>query len=127
MTIRRVAYLGPAPAFARAGRFGSRCSGPPTLGTGQLLSTHASSHKELAEFQNRIIAQTEGRGPMLRTVGYAAPRIASALRSVGGEVVAAPEGFVVEGDKGPLRLGEEPRAEAWALHLQQAGEVRSTV
>ena len=46
--------------------------------------------------------------------GYAAPRIAQNLESNGGNLLAPPEGFVVQGIEGPLRDGELERAAAWA-------------
>lgn len=49
--------------------------------------------------------------------GYAAPRIARSLQGSGGHLLAPPEGFVVEGTKGPLREGELARAARWAKGL----------
>ncbi len=61
---------------------------------------------------------TAGRNPamrlLLRTTGYAAPRIAKALEAKGGRLVAPPEGFIVADKEGPLRPGELERARAWA-------------
>ncbi|MBN1659105.1 MAG: flavodoxin [Anaerolineae bacterium] len=49
--------------------------------------------------------------------GYAAPRIAQKLEASGGKLIAPPEGFVVEGIKGPLKDGELERAARWAKGL----------
>jgi hypothetical protein len=49
--------------------------------------------------------------------GSAAGRIAHRLRQHGYEIVAPPQGFVVEGTEGPLRLGELERAQTWARGL----------
>jgi len=46
--------------------------------------------------------------------GYAAGRIAKGLKKQGGTLVVPPEGFFVEGTKGPLKEGELERAAAWA-------------
>ncbi len=49
--------------------------------------------------------------------GGAALRIARSLRRHGYEVVAEPEGFLVEDISGPLREGERVRAKAWGARL----------
>ena len=46
--------------------------------------------------------------------GYAADKIANDLASHGVTLIVAPEGFFVEGKKGPLEAGELERAAAWA-------------
>jgi flavodoxin len=61
-----------------------------------------------------IDEQTFGLRLLMRTIGYAAPRIASALERKGGVLAAPPEGFIVEGKEGPLRGSEEIRARSWA-------------
>ena len=53
-------------------------------------------------------------GPM---VGGAARGIGRRLGRRGYELVAEPEGFIVEGDAGQLRPGERERARAWAAEL----------
>lgn len=49
--------------------------------------------------------------------GYAAGKIARALERKGGILVASPEGFFVEGTKGPLREGELERAADWVKEI----------
>jgi hypothetical protein len=49
--------------------------------------------------------------------GGAARSIARKLRRHGYDVVAKPEGFVVDGAEGPLRAGERDRANAWGAGL----------
>jgi flavodoxin I len=49
--------------------------------------------------------------------GYAAPRIARALKRSGGTLLAPPEGFFVLGTTGPLKEGELDRAASWARPL----------
>lgn len=52
--------------------------------------------------------------------GYAAGKIASSLKKKGGTLVVSPEGFFVEGTKGPLKEGELERAAAWAKGIASA-------
>lgn len=71
----------------------------------------------VAAFDTRV--KTEDiRGRLFRMIvdtgGYAANPIAERLRKKGGILVLPPEGFYVEGEKGPLKEGEEIRAGAWA-------------
>jgi hypothetical protein len=61
---------------------------------------------------------TRGDGVMM---GGAAKGIAHRLESHGYELVAGPEGFLIEGEDQQLRHGERARARAWA-----AGLVRTT-
>lgn len=65
----------------------------------------------VAAFDTRLAAR------WVAIFGYAAPKIADALREAGGTLVAQPEGFVVRGRKGPLREGELERAADWARQL----------
>lgn len=50
---------------------------------------------------------------LMGIIGFAAPRILAALKTSGGTVAAAAEGFIVEGRDGPLREGELERAARW--------------
>jgi flavodoxin len=54
---------------------------------------------------------------LLRTVGYAAPRIIEELKIKGGNVIASPEGFIVSHKEGPLAEDELKRAGTWAARL----------
>ena len=56
-----------------------------------------------------------------KVFGYAAGRIANPLKRKGGNLFVEPEGFFVEGTKGPLKEGELERAAGWA------GEVLGSV
>ena len=49
-----------------------------------------------------------------KVFGYAAGRIANPLKRKGGNLFVEPEGFFVEGTKGPLKEGELERAAGWA-------------
>jgi flavodoxin I len=46
--------------------------------------------------------------------GYAAGRILDALKTKNGQIAAFPQGFFVQGTKGPLKEGELVRAVSWA-------------
>lgn len=50
---------------------------------------------------------------LVKTIGYAAPKIAKILESKGGQLFVPPKGFFVEGTKGPLIPGELEKAKAW--------------
>jgi len=50
---------------------------------------------------------------MVKILGYAASKIASSLKKKGANLITEPEGFFVEGGKGPLKEGELERATAW--------------
>ena len=65
----------------------------------------------LAAFDTRISTKWVG------IFGYAAGRIARNLKGRGGNLVASPEGFFVEGTKGPLKEGELERAAGWAQEI----------
>ncbi|WP_086830437.1 flavodoxin domain-containing protein [Streptomyces sp. NRRL B-24572] len=56
----------------------------------------------------------------MRLAGAAAVGIARRLRGHGYELVAEPEGFIIEDTEGPLREGELDRARAWGAALQIA-------
>lgn len=49
--------------------------------------------------------------------GGAAQGIARRLRRHGYDLIAKPEGFIIEGTEGPLRDGEKARARAWGASL----------
>ncbi len=76
---------------------------------------------KVAAFDTRLTwAEIEKSPPLpffVRIYGYAARRIAKKLQQKGGMLVAKPEGFFVEGMKGPLSEGELQRAEVWAKKL----------
>jgi flavodoxin len=53
--------------------------------------------------------------------GFAAPKMADALKEKGWTLAAAPEGFIVRGlRKGPLKRGEAERAAVWAKKIVQS-------
>lgn len=71
----------------------------------------ALKSKKVASFDTRIPRR------WVRIVGYAAGRISDRLKRKGGTLIVPPEGFFVEGTKGPLREGEEERAAGWAKEI----------
>ena len=75
----------------------------------------------VAAFDTRLtieeIEETRILPFFVRIFGYAAQPIANKLKKKGGELIASPEGFYVEGMKGPLVEGELERAEAWARQI----------
>ena len=54
---------------------------------------------------------------IVKKLGYAAEPISKKLEKKGGEVAAAPEGFIVKDTEGPLKDGELERAAAWAKKI----------
>lgn len=74
----------------------------------------------VAAFDTRFSAEDQKSAAMrflLNTGGYAAKPIADRLKKSGGNLIAPPEGFIVEDTEGPLRAGELERAAAWARQL----------
>lgn len=55
---------------------------------------------------------------LMRTIGYAAEKIAAALQAVGRHKAVAVEGFIVSDKEGPLQAGELERARAWGQTLR---------
>jgi flavodoxin len=54
---------------------------------------------------------------LVRTIDYAAPKMAKILLSKGGNLIVPPEGFIVKGKRGPLKLGEIERASTWLENI----------
>jgi flavodoxin len=98
----------------------------PTEGLAEFLKripTRALQGVRVAAFDTRFSeADQESAGMrfLLKTGGYAAPRIADRLKKSGGVLVAPPEGFIVKDTEGPLKEGELERAAAWARQLLEA-------
>jgi flavodoxin len=76
----------------------------------------------VAAFDTRIAGREAGTGARLvaRLGGFAATRIAEALKKKGGNLIVSPEGFAVTGQKGPLAQGELIRATDWAKSVMAA-------
>jgi len=80
------------------------------------------SNINVAAFDTRF--QAQGRSWAMRkflgALGYAAGRIAKTLQSKGGQLVAPPEGFIVDDKEGPLKDGELERAAAWGKGIAES-------
>jgi hypothetical protein len=82
------------------------------------LSPTAVADVPVAAFDTRL------RWPVLLS-GSAGRRIARQLSKMGGQLVAEPGSFLVEGGQGPLIDGELDRATAWAERLAAALDARA--
>ena len=98
----------------------------PTPATSDFLKQIPTAGLEgisAAAFDTRLtIEEIEETGVLaffVRIFGYAAQPIGKGLNKKGAELVISPEGFFVEGVKGPLVEGEIDRAEAWARQIIQ--------
>ena len=72
---------------------------------------------KVAAFDTRLCLETIDSRALrfiVNTGGYAASFIAKALEKKGGSLLAAPQGFLVTGEQGPLKDGELERAAHWA-------------
>ena len=76
---------------------------------------------DVAAFDTRMAAGDIGKGVgfLVKLGGYAAPRIANALKKKGGTLIVPPEGFYVTGKEGPLKNGELDRAADWAKTISK--------
>lgn len=83
------------------------------------IPSNALKNISVAAFDTRISAEGKGVGLriVVRVLGYAAGRIGKSLQKKGGDLVAAPEGFIVEGKEGPLKQGELERSAGWAKRI----------
>ena len=96
----------------------------PTKATSTFLKgipKNGLSGTRVAAFDTRLtveeIEKTAILAIFVRIFGYAAKPIGDALKKKGGELAIPPEGFLVQGMKGPLVEGELERAEAWAREI----------
>jgi flavodoxin I len=82
-----------------------------SLPTGALNGVKVSAfdtRMSIAEVNNAFLKFMAG------IFGFAAKPMADTLVRKGGQLAAAPEGFVVKASEGPLKDGELERAAAWA-------------
>jgi flavodoxin len=99
----------------------------PTPGINNMLNgipLNSLKGVKVAAFDTRLTVGEINKTPVLaffvRISGdsaYAAKHIANQLKKKGGQLVVPPEGFYVEGMKGPLVQGELERAADWAKHI----------
>ena len=73
----------------------------------------------LGALEDKAVASFDTRGKtwIVKIFGWAANRIADALKAEGANLIAPGEGFFVKATKGPLVEGELERAAAWAKNL----------
>jgi len=109
-----VARVGDA-TLSELGSFGLVIVGSPTQGgrptqamQDYLGGLPSLGGAQVAAFDTRLTNR------WVKVFGFAADKIAAALKAHEGDLVAEPEGFFVEGKEGPLVEGELERAEAWA-------------
>ncbi len=91
--------------------------GSPTQGGRPTKATQAflASLKEDDLAGKRFAAfDTRAKSFVTKLFGYAAPRIEPALKQKRANCTAQPQGFFVEGTKGPLVEGELDRVRTWA-------------
>jgi flavodoxin len=91
--------------------------GRPTVSIQEFLKSipqNGLKDVKIATFDTRI--RKGGTGTFARIFGYAAGRIDSDLKHLGGISVAS-EGFGVIGKEGPLEEGELDRARKWGREL----------
>jgi len=69
----------------------------------------------IATFDTRFLEESQNFALklLMKTIGYAAPKIADILKNKGGKLICSPQGFIVLKKKGPLAKGELEKAEAW--------------
>ncbi len=99
--------------------------GRPTPAIQEFLSripANALKNVGVTSFDTRFQAKDKGVGIriLVGVIGYAAGRIANTLKGKGGYLAAPPEGFIVEGNEGPLKQGELERAAGWAKGILES-------
>ena len=75
------------------------------------LPASALEGRAVASFDTRV------KNWIAKLFGWAAGRLAAALKARGADLIAPGEGFLVKATKGPLVEGELERAAAWAKDL----------
>ena len=92
----------------------------PIQGTKDFLKSLSGKQLQgvkVAAFDTRMDVKVVKSGVltlMAGIFGYAAEKISKGLKRAGGIEVAAPAGFFVTGQEGPLKDGELERAAVWA-------------
>jgi flavodoxin len=80
-----------------------------------LLPNKVLAKIKVATFDTRLREEDQNFALrlLIRTIGYAAPKIADVLKNKGAYLLVPPEGFFVKGKDGPLLTGELERARRW--------------
>ena len=100
------------------GSFDLVIAGAPTQG-GRATDAMRAFLSRVSALEGAKVAvfDTRLRARWVKVFVYAAGKIAARMKSLGATLVAEPEGFIVEGKKGPLADGELERAAVWAKSL----------
>jgi flavodoxin I len=107
---------------AELGSYDLLIIGSPTQGGRHTVATREFLGKIPADaLKNKRVASFDTRGKtwFVKIFGWAANRIADALKEKGGNLLAPGEGFFVKATKGPLVDGELERAAAWAKAIAE--------
>ncbi len=94
--------------------------GRPTQPTQEFIGHLPSLNGlKVAAFDTRLSIAKQGFALklLIKTIGFAAEKIARALKAKGGLIAKDPGAFVVTGKEGPLADGELERVAVWAHHL----------
>jgi flavodoxin len=108
---------------AELGSYDLLIVGSPTQGGRHTVAMREFLGKIPADaLKNKSVASFDTRGKtwFVKIFGWAANRIAEALKDKGGNLVAPGEGFFVKATKGPLVDGEVERAAAWAKGIAES-------
>jgi flavodoxin len=106
--------------LAGLGRIDLLVVGSPTLGgrPSQPVQDWLASIQETAVKDVKVATfDTRYEGRFVKVFGFAAEKIADALKTKGALPSVPGEGFIVKGKKGPLKDGELERASVWAKNL----------
>ena len=95
---------------------------PAVQGFLDKIPAGALKNVRVTAFDTRYSTKSGGIGTriiaaMASGFGFAAPRIDEILKEKGGNLLVEPEGFIVNGTKGPLKDGEIERAAVWATKV----------
>jgi flavodoxin len=84
------------------------------------IPADALKNVKVAAFDTRFQAKDHNFALRLlvKTIGYAAEKIAKLLEGKGGTLAAKPEAFIVTDKEGPLADGEVGRAQQWGANLK---------
>jgi len=92
--------------------------GKPTEPAQQFISSLPAEllkHSRIAVYDTRMEEATQKLALriLMKTIGYAAPKMAQAIEKRGGTLITEPQGFIVLDKEGPLKKGELERADEW--------------
>lgn len=74
---------------------------------------------KVATFDTRFLEEKQNFALklLLKTIGYASPKMADLLKSKGGKLIDSPQGFIVLKKEGPLDKDELKKAKIWAKKI----------